>query len=61
MSELKELCKTLIGLFEKQEESDSGTMFYPNQIVSCRCMDSEKIGNVLDRIKEICEKGVDNE
>ena len=56
MSELKKLCKTLIGLFEKQEESDSGTLFYPNQIISCRCLDSEKIGITLERIKEICEE-----
>jgi len=53
MSELEELCVELIGLITKKEVSDSGKEFFPTQISSCRCFDTERIGEIIRRVKEI--------
>ncbi len=52
MSELEKLCIELVDLITKIEVSDSGNEFYPTTITSCRCMDSDRIGKIIARVKE---------
>ena len=49
--ELYEL-RELVHLLTIQEESDNGYVFYPTNISSCRCMDSERIGKILDKYRK---------
>ena len=44
---LEELVTEFLCLLNKVETSDSGTDFRPNQISSCRVMDSLKIDKIL--------------
>ena len=48
--ELDEL-RELVKLLTIQEESDNGYLFYPTNIESCRCMDSERIGQILEKYR----------
>lgn len=48
--ELEEL-RELVNLITIQEMSDSGRIFYPTSIDSCRCMDLEKIGQILEKYR----------
>lgn len=52
-SELKQLVKKFFYYLDIVEESDSGRVFKPNQISSCRVMDSKNMGEILARMKEI--------
>ena len=49
--ELDEL-RELVQLITTQEMSDSGRLFYPTKITSCRCLDSERIGKILEKYRE---------
>lgn len=42
----------LVNLVTKQEMSDSGRLFYPTSLSSCRCMDSERICQILEKYRE---------
>ena len=44
--------RELVNLLTKQEMTDSGRYFYPTNISSCRCMDSEKIGKILEKYRK---------
>lgn len=44
---LKEAVKEFLFLLNKQEESESGRLFKPNQISSCRVMDGERLETLL--------------
>jgi hypothetical protein len=49
--ELGEL-RELVNLITKQEMSDSGRIFYPTSIDSCRCLDLERIGKITEKYRE---------
>ena len=44
--------RELVNLLTKQEVSDSGHLFSPTQIHSCRCMDLERIGQTLEKYRK---------
>ena len=44
--------RELVHLLTIQEESDNGYLFYPTSISSCRCMDGEKIGQILEKYRK---------
>lgn len=48
--ELEDL-RELVRLLTIQEMSDSGRIFYPTNITSCRCMDMEKIGQITEKYR----------
>lgn len=41
----------LVNLLTIQEISDSGRIFYPTSISSCRCMDLERIGQITEKYR----------
>ena len=41
--------RELVRLLTIQEMTDDGRLFYPTNITSCRCMDSEKIGQITEK------------
>lgn len=43
--------RELVRLITIEEISDSGRTFCPTEITSCRCMDLEKIHNILEKYK----------
>lgn len=43
--------RELVRLLTLEEESDSGRRFHPTTISSCRCMDLDKIGKILEKYK----------
>jgi len=43
--------RELVNLITKQEMSDSGRIFYPTSIDSCRCMDLERIGQITEKYR----------
>ena len=49
-TELEDL-RELVNLITNQEMSDSGRLFYPTSISSCRCMDLEKIGQITEKYR----------
>ena len=44
--------RELVRLLTIQEMSDSGRLFYPTSISSCRCMDLEKIGEITEKYRK---------
>lgn len=48
--ELEDL-RELVRLLTIQEMSDSGRVFYPTSITSCRCMDLERIGQITEKYR----------
>jgi len=53
MKELKELVKEFLNILETKEESDSGTIFHPVQISSCRVMKTKRLSEIFKRMKEL--------
>jgi hypothetical protein len=51
--ELALLNQSFISLLEKEEESDSGKSFKPNQICSSRALDSIALNKILVRMKKL--------
>ena len=49
------LVKELFVLLDRTEETDDGRVFHPNQISSCRAMDSMKLEKVLTALKHVSE------
>ncbi len=43
--------RELVDLITIQEESDSGRIFYPNGITSCRAMDGERMGEIAEKYR----------
>lgn len=52
MISLEELIKEFISILEIEEKSDSGKLFYPNRISSCRAMDGKRMNELLIKMKE---------
>jgi len=50
------LIKELISILEKEEESESGYLFRPNQINSCRVLDGLRIDEICIKLKQLCEQ-----
>ena len=54
---MKELLKEMFEILDVVEVSDEGREFRPNKFVSCRAMDGERLGQILDELKkEITER-----
>jgi hypothetical protein len=51
--EYRDAVRELIRLLEIEEESDSGSVFRPNKISSCRVMDGAQINQCLTKLKEL--------
>jgi hypothetical protein len=43
--------RELVRLITIQEMSDSGRIFYPTNVGSCRCMDLERIGQITEKYR----------
>lgn len=54
--EYRDTVRELIRLLEIEEESDSGTVFRPNKISSCRVMDGMQMNQCLKTLKELSEQ-----
>lgn len=50
---MKTLLIELFELLDKTEESDSGMVFHPNVISSCRVMDCQRINELLMELKNL--------
>lgn len=53
--ELKALVRELFKYLEAKEESDSGNVFSPTYISSCRAMVANRLGTLLPRMKELAQ------
>lgn len=51
----KILLRELFIYLEKEEESDSGTIFRPNKISSVRVLDTKRINEILVQLKELAK------
>ena len=43
--------RELVRLLTIQEMSDSGCIFYPTSVSSCRCLDLERIGQITEKYR----------
>jgi hypothetical protein len=50
-----DLWREFIRLLEIREESDSGREFSPNQLVSCRVMDGQRIDEIITAAKTLLD------
>jgi len=50
---LDSLWKEFIALLETTEESDSGRIFRPNYIGSCRTLDADRMNQIIKEAKEL--------
>jgi len=55
-TELRQLVRDFFRILDIEEESDEGKIFRPTYISSCRVLDAEKLGNILERMKEIVKE-----
>lgn len=53
---LHSLWKEFIDLLEITEESDSGNLFRPNAISSCRAVDGERMNQIIKEAKNEINK-----
>ena len=53
MPKLTKLLTEFFNILDTTEESDSGTIFHPVQITSCRVMQSEKVESIIQQIKSL--------
>jgi hypothetical protein len=51
LKELESTVKELIVLLERTEQTDDGRVFHPNQVRSCRAVDSERLDEILNKMK----------
>jgi hypothetical protein len=51
--ELAKLVLDLLTMLESMEESDSGREFHPTTISSCRVMHTQRLSEILPRMKEL--------
>jgi hypothetical protein len=51
--DLKSLCKEFLNILNITEVNDSGNVFHPTQISSCRIQDAVKINKILAHICRI--------
>jgi uncharacterized protein with HEPN domain len=48
---LADLVKQFVSILDITEESDSGRLFHPTNITSCRAGDLQKIGELVEALK----------
>ena len=48
---LEDVVREFLKVLNRQEESDSGTMFRPNHITSCRINDMTRLAYLLDEMQ----------
>ena len=48
---LADLVKQFVGILDITEESDSGRLFHPTNITSCRAGDLQKIGELVEALR----------
>ena len=53
MNKIEDLIREFLKILEKREVSDNGREFSPTTINSCRCMDLERIGKILEELRII--------
>ena len=54
---MRELLKEMFEILDVVETTDEGNEFRPNKFVSCRAMDGERLGQILNELKkEITER-----
>lgn len=62
LAEIKEVVAEFLGLLAIKEESDSGRVFHPNTIQSCRTYDLARIGALINQMESMTNtKGERNE
>ena len=49
---LADLTKQFIAILDITEESDSGRLFHPTNITSCRAGDLQKIGELFEALRK---------
>lgn len=53
-SELKDLCREMLSIFDTVEDSEvSGKEFHPTTVQSCRVMDAQRIAEIFDRMRQL--------
>ena len=52
LEEIRSLLVEFFRILDTTEESDSGTLFNPTVISSCRVRDCEKLNEILIKLKE---------
>lgn len=50
---LEKLLKDLFVILDKTEESEEGRVFHPNTIRSCRVSDTQKLENILQKLRRM--------
>jgi hypothetical protein len=50
------LVRELLDMLETLEESDSGSIFYPTTIQTCRCMHAAKLDKIMPEITAIVRR-----
>jgi hypothetical protein len=56
---LKDAVKNFLQIMRTQEESDSGRVFHPNTIQSCRAHDLDRISVLLEQMELMTNQEVD--
>ena len=49
---IDELCRELVAYLLIEEESDSGRVFFPNVISSCRVLHSQRMNEILRELRK---------
>lgn len=52
---MRELLKEMFDILDVVEVSDEGNEVRPNKFVSCRAMDGERLGQILNKLKQKIE------
>jgi len=56
MKELKDLVKEFFSILDEEEESDSGRVFHPVYISSCRVMKTKRLGELFTEMKKLIKE-----
>lgn len=51
--DLKDLVRRMFAILDIEEESDSGRVFHPTYIASCRSYDADQLDVIFERMKAI--------
>lgn len=53
---MRELLKEIFEILDVVETTDEGNEFRPNKFVSCRALDGERLGYLLNELKKEINK-----
>ena len=53
--DLKDLVRRMFAILDIEEESDSGRVFHPTYITSCRAGDAAQLEVIFERMKAIVQ------